>query len=494
MKYLLGVDFGGGASKATLLRTDGWVVATHSVEYPTSYPESGWAEQNPKDWYVAASRNIRSVLEKSRVDPSDILMVALDVATHTAVLLDENFQVLRPAIYWTDTRSKIQVNELRKEYEDFIYQKTLHSPDTIWTLPQLLWVRQNEPEIWKKTRHILFAKDMVRYWLTGEYGTDEIDAQGSMLLDYETGWWCDGLCSLLGIPVEVLPPIHRSTELAGCVTSAAAVDTGLCQGTPVCFGTTDTVMEVFAAGAVEPGQMTVKLATAGRICVITEKPYPHRDLVNYSHVIPGLWYPGTATKSAAASYRWYRDTFGESYRELDMAAEQIEAGCGGLLFHPYLNGELTPYADPMLRGSFTGIQAGHTKAHFSRAVMEGVAFSLMDCRCTLEELEIPLASKAVIIGGGSSSALWRQIVADTLGLTLQLMENNDSSFGSAMLAGVAEGVFSGFSDAARTCIRLRSETRPKPENTKRYASLYPVYRQIHDALAPVYHLMEKADK
>ena len=177
-----------------------------------------------------------------------------------------------------------------------------------------------------------------------------------------------------------------------------------------------------------------------------------------------------------------------------MAAEQIEAGCGGLLFHPYLNGELTPYADPMLRGSFTGIQAGHTKAHFSRAVMEGVAFSLMDCRCTLEELEIPLASKAVIIGGGSSSALWRQIVADTLGLTLQLMENNDSSFGSAMLAGVAEGVFSGFSDAARTCIRLRSETRPKPENTKRYASLYPVYRQIHDVLAPVYHLMEKVDK
>lgn len=489
MHYLLGVDFGGGASKATLLGCDGRVAATHTVEYPTAYPRSGWAEQDPENWYAAICENIREVLSKSRVRPEDIVMVALDAATHTAVLLDEQHRVLRPAIYWTDTRCTEEAAELREAYGDRIRQQTLHSPDTIWTLPQLLWVKRHEPEIWNRTRYMLFAKDMVRYRLTGEYGTDGIEAQGSMLFDCEKGQWSPELCGVLGFPAENLPPVHRPTDPAGTVTAYAAADTGLLEGTPVCFGTTDTVMEVFAAGAVEPGQMTVKLATAGRICVVTDRPYPHRDLVNYAHVVPGLWYPGTATKSAAASYRWYRDTFGENYRELDTGAATVEAGCGGLLFHPYLSGELTPYADPMLRGSFTGIRAGHTKAHFSRAVLEGVAFSLLECRRALEDLGIPHENEAAVIGGGASSPLWRQILSDMLGISLRQMENSDSSFGSAMLAGVAAGVFPDFRTAAGICGKAAGFTRPNPDNTERYAALYPVYRQIHDALEPIYRQM-----
>lgn len=489
MNYLLGVDFGGGASKATLLGTNGQVVATHSVEYPTHYPRPGWAQQDPDDWYAAASRNIRAVLEQSGVRPEDILMVALDAATHTAVLLDEKFQILRPAIYWTDTRSAAEAGELRETYGDLIVKRTLHQPDTIWTLPQLLWVKWHEPEVWGKVRHILFAKDLVRYRLTGTYATDSIEAQGSLLFNCETGRWSSALCGILGLSEEVLPPIQHPTDLAGHITRTAAADTGLQEGTPVCVGTTDTVMEVFASGAVKPGQMTVKLATAGRICVVTDRPYPHRDLVNYAHVVPGLWYPGTATKSAAASYRWYRDTFGETYRELDKSAATVEAGCGGLLFHPYLNGELTPYADPLLRGSFTGVTAGHTKAHFSRAVLEGVAFSLLDCRRTLEELGIPHEDEAVILGGGASSPLWRQILADMLGIPLRQMAVSDSSFGSAMLAGVAAGVFPDFPTAVGRCGKVESLTRPDPDTNRRYADLYPLYRQIHDALAPVYRQM-----
>ena len=248
-------------------------------------------------------------------------------------------------------------------------------------------------------------------------------------------------------------------------------------------------MEVYASGAVNVGNMTVKLATAGRVCVITDKPYPNRDLVNYSHVASGLWYPGTATKAAASSLRWYRDTFGGSYRELDEAAANIAPGCEGLMYHPYINGELTPYADPKLRGSFIGIRAAHTKAHFNRAVLEGVAFSLLDSLNKIDEIGIPHSDTATIIGGGSSSPLWRQIVADMLGITLRQAENSDSSFGSAMLCGVALGVFDDLQSALDKCVKYISVTEPNKQNTEYYRSIYPRYRAVHDALAPIYHEM-----
>ncbi|MDD4414229.1 MAG: FGGY family carbohydrate kinase [Oscillospiraceae bacterium] len=489
MQYFLGIDFGGGASKATLLGSDGQVAATYSVEYPTYYPQSGYAEQNPYEWYDAVRKNIMGVLKKSGVPSSDIIALCLDAATHTAVLMDKDFNVLRPAIYWTDSRSIEQSDILKKNYGDLILKQALHKPDTIWTLPQLLWIRDNEPEIWNKTKRIMFAKDYVRFMLTDVYCTDIIEAQGSMLFDYNTMNWSDRLCEISGFSVDNLPTLHKPTDIIGSVTKKASADTGLKVGTPVLCGTTDTVMEVFAAGAVAKGQMTVKLATAGRICVVTEKSYPHPHLINYSHVAEGLWYPGTATKSCAASYRWYRDTFGESYSELDKGAAKIPAGSDGLMFHPYLNGELTPYADPLLRGSFTGVRAGHTKAHFNRAVLEGVALSLLDCKEALEQIGVPHENTATIIGGGANSKLWRQIMADVLGMELRQNQNSDSSFGSAMLAGVAVGVFSGLQNALDSCNKASTVTKPNKENTDLYADIYKQYKKIHDALAPVYHEM-----
>jgi len=489
MQYLLGVDFGGGASKATLLSTDGLVAATNTVEYSTSYPSTGYAEQNPMDWYNATRDNIAAVLKKSGINPKNILAVALDAATHTAVLMDDRFNVLRPAIYWTDSRSIEQTALLKSKYSELINRIALHSPDTIWTLPQLMWVRDNEPEIWAKTKKILFAKDYVRYLLTDVYCTDYIEAEGSMLFDYNTLNWSDELCDILGFSAQKLPKLRQPTDIIGKITAHAANETGLSEGTPVLCGTTDTVMEVFASGAIRKGQVTVKLATAGRICVVTDKAFPHKHIINYSHVANGLWYPGTATKSCAASYRWYRDTFGEDYKALDSAAKAVPLGCDGLFYHPYLNGELTPYADPLLRGSFVGMRSGHTKAHFNRAVLEGVAYSLLACKNVVEGIGIPHDTKAAIIGGGAYSPLWRQITADMLGIELIQSENSDSSFGSAMLAGVAVGVFDGFQDALEKCTQILSTTTPIEENTQKYAEFLPFYTEIHDALAPIYHKM-----
>lgn len=487
MKYVLGIDFGGGSSKATLLCENGSIIATSSKEYESYTSAGGIVEQNPEDWYSATKHNIRTILEKSGVAPADIVCISLDAATHTAVLLDENFVPVRRSIYWTDTRSLSEVEYLKENHKEEIESIMLHSPDTIWTLPQLMWVRDNEPEVWAKTKRIMFSKDYVRHQLTGDFVTDYIEAEGSMLFDYSTLDWSDTLLNIGSVSRDMLPALVRPDDIAGYLSEKAAEETGLHASTPVLCGTTDTVMEVLASGSVKAGQMTIKLATAGRICIITEKAFRDRDIINYSHVIEGLWYPGTATKACASSYRWYRDTFGEDYRELDEGAAKVAAGSDGLLYHPYINGELTPYADPLLCGSFTGIRFSHTKGHFSRAVMEGVALSLLDCKKKIEALGIPHADTAAIIGGGSYSPLWRQIVADTLGIELIKKNNSDSSLGSAMMAGVVAKVFSSYEDAIGKCTVEECRTVPNAQNGEVYAKMYEKYKAVHDALEDVYH-------
>ena len=487
MKYLLGIDFGGGASKATLIDTEGNIIAENTVEYPTLYPEKGACEQNPADWLCALRENVGALLSKSKIAAADILALAIDSATHTSLVCDGDFKPLRNAIHWTDTRSRKQADRLREEMGEEIFKKSYHSPDTIWTLPQLIWLRDSEPDTFKRVKYLFFEKDYIRYFLTGVFCTDYIEAEGSMLFNCNKMQWDEELCALAGITVDMLPPIKKPTDIIGKVTAEAAENTGLAAGTPVICGSTDTVMEVFASGSVNKGDITVKLATAGRICVITDRAYPNRHLVNYSHIAKGLWYPGTATKSCAASYRWYRDTFGGDYKELDKAAAELPIGADGLIFHPYLNGELTPYADPMLCGSFTGLRATHTKAHFTRAVLEGVAYSLLDSKLYLDSLNIPYNSVATAIGGGTKGNLWRQMIADALGIALKTTESADSSLGSAMLAGIAVGVFADPANAVKKCVRAVDITYPNPENTEKYRRVFEDYKKIHDALAPIYN-------
>ncbi len=485
MKYLLGIDFGGGASKATLLSENGNVVAESTAEYPTYFTENGGCEQNPKDWIKALCENVTAVTAK--IDAKDIFCVAIDSATHTFLPCDNEFKPLRNAIHWTDSRSKKESEKLMKEYGDMIFEKTFHKPDTIWTLPQLLWLKNNEPDTFNKISYLFFEKDYIRFFLTGVFCTDYIEAEGSMLFDCNKLCWCPELLVLAGVKENALPPVVNPTDIIGEVTKKASELTGLKEGTKVICGSTDTVMEVFASGAVNKGDMTVKLATAGRICVITDKPYPDRNLINYSHIAKNLWYPGTATKAAASSLRWYRDTFGGDYKDLDEKASEITVGADGLIFHPYLKGELTPYANPNLAASFIGVRAHHTKAHFTRAVLEGVAMSMLDCMGTLDLMEIKHSDKGIIIGGGGKSPLWRQILSDALGIKLVTMKNTDSSFGSAMLAGVATGIFKDFNEALKICNSEVEVTCPNPENTLKYNELFKKYKAVQKALEPIYN-------
>lgn len=478
--YVLGVDFGGGASKATLLNEKGKVVATATAEYPTFYGENGKAEQNPLDWYEAACKNIRAVLQNVKAE--EIKCLCFDAATHTAVLVDENGEPVCNSVYWTDTRSVNEKHFLEENFGEEIFNKCKHNVDTIWTLPEILFVKNNFPEIYAKVKKVTFAKDFVRGKFTGDFVTDYIEAQGSMLFDFDEKVWDKRLLSLVGLNEENMPGIVSPLDRVGQVSDEAALYTGLAAGTPVICGATDTVMEVFAAGGVKRGEMTLKLATAGRICVVSDNYYPDKNIVNYSHLKDGLYYPGSATKSCAASLRWLRDTFGGSFEEFSETAENIPVGSDGLIFHPYLTGELTPHANPMIRGSFTGVSAAHTKAHFTRAVMEGVALSLLDCKKYLEEKGVKVGNAAYIIGGGAKSKVWRQIVADALNLTLIQTETNDSSFGSAMCAGIYAGFFKDFDDASAVCQNIVGRTEPIPENTEKYAKIFGKYKKISDFL------------
>ena len=474
--YVLGVDFGGGASKATLIDKNGKVIATATTEYPTFYGENGKAEQNPLDWYQAAVKNIREVLKN--VNANDVKCLCFDAATHTAVLMDEQGAPVCHSVYWTDTRSVREKEYLEKEFGKEIFEKCKHNVDTIWTLPEILFVKNNYPNVYKNVKKVTFAKDFVRGKFTGDFVTDYIEAQGSMLFDFDKKEWDEGLLSLVGLTKTNMPKIVSPLERVGQVCDEAAKDSGLSVGTPVICGATDTVMEVFAAGGVKQGDMTLKLATAGRICVVSNKYYPDKNVINYSHLKENLYYPGSATKSCAASLRWFRDAFGGSFEEFSEMAETIPVGAEGLVFHPYLMGELTPYANPMLKGSFIGVSAGHTKAHFARAVMEGVAMSLLDCKAYLEEKGVAIGKTAYIIGGGAKSKVWRQIVADALNLTLIQTETNDSSFGSAMCAGIAAGFFNNFDEASAICQKVVGKTEPIKENTEKYAKIFAKYKKI----------------
>ena len=500
--YLLGADFGGSAVKITLLRSDGAVAATATREYPTYYPQNGWVEQAPEELFSAFLETLEEIFASGAAAPGDLEAMAISAASQTAVYLDSDGRPVRPSIYWTDNRGAVYAGQLKAADGERIYAVCRNMPTAARTVTHLRWIREHEPENFARISRVMFVKDYVRSRLTGDFLTDHIDAMGSLLYNVRDGCWDERLCEYAGTDPGILPAVMKPTDTAGEISAGMSRLTGLPRSLKIIVGSTDTVMEVYANGAIRPGQMTVKLATAGRICPITESEIPNPLLMNYKHVVPGLWYPGTGTKSCAASYRWYRDalcgaeaaegkrTGVSAYRLMDEAAQDVCACRDGLFFHPYLQGELTPYFDADLRGSFTGVASYHTKGHFNRAVMEGVAFSLKDCYEVIKQERVD-TNQAIIIGGGAQSGLWSQIVCDCLNMEMLKTRVADSSLGSAMLAGVASGSFSSFEESVRLCVAVERRLTPDPKMAAIYDEGFEKYRAIHDALAPIYRSWRK---
>ena len=490
---LLGIDYGTGGCKVTVLDETGAFVGEASTEYVTYHDHPGWSEQEPGDWWTS----LKASLEKLRAKGVDLAQVAacsLDGSTHNAVLLDADYKPVRRTIMWTDQRSTAECEALRAGWSEKIFSTCYQMPAPTWTLPQMMWLKANEPEALEKTAHVLFVKDYVRYLLTGAAATDYIEAQGTLMwampgttgTSGTTGTWDAGLVALAGLKMSAMPKIISPIDVAGHVTAAAAAETGLPEGMPVVCGTSDSAVEDYGAGAVEPGDLIIKLATAGNVNSMTAAAHPHPKTLTYSHVVPGMWYSVSATNAAALCMRWFRDTWGfVDYGAIDTEATKSPVGANGVFFHPYLQGERCPYWDANLRASFTGVSISSTRGDFARALMEGVAFTLRDCYRTLEEMKLPV-KRIFLIGGGARSRLWSEIVANVFNCSVAVPTPGDASFGACLLAGTGIGLFADVKDAVAKCLHIDRTIAPDPEAAAKYDHLFTCYRRLHDALAPVY--------
>ena len=452
---LVGLDVGTSGLKGVAISLEGEVLATAGESYALSTPQPGWAEQDPDDWVRAAHDCL------AQLPPGE---VGLSGQMHGLVVLDGDGNVLRPAVLWNDQRTAEQCAEIEGRLGlERLIALTGNRALTGFTAPKLLWLRQHEPAIYRRIRHVLLPKDYVRYRLDGTLATDASDASGTLLFDVAKRRWSEEVCAELEIPLDWLPPVAESTEV-GAAGDQAAAAVGL--------------------GIIAPGRVSVVLGTSGVVFAPLPAYQPDRQarVHVFCHAAPGSWHAMGVMLSAAGSLAWLQQILCADHAPLAAEAARWPPGSEGLQFAPYLAGERTPYPDPDARGAFTGLTLRHDRGALVRATMEGVAYGLRDSLELLSELGVE-AHGARISGGGGRSELWRRIVAAVLDLPLEATETEEgSAFGAALLAGVRAGEFAGIGDAVTRCVRVRDRIEPDPEWVASYAGEYRYYRALYPTL------------
>lgn len=489
----LGIDVSTTGAKALLIDQDGRVLGSATAPLTLSSPQPLWSEQDPAEWWRGTVQSIRQVMQDTGVQASSVASIGLTGQMHGLVLLDEAGNVLRPAILWNDQRTGAQCEEIRRRlgFERLI-QITGNNALTGFTAPKILWVQQNEPEVYARARHILLPKDFVRFRLTGEYAMDKADGSGTLLFDIKARTWSQEVLQALEIPSEWLPPTFEGPQITGRLNAEAAQVTGLLEGTPVMAGGGDQAAQAVGVGAVEPGIVALTLGTSGVVFATTEAAHiePQGRLHAFCHALPNTWHFMGVMLSAAGSLQWYRDTLapGESFDTLLEPAAQVPVGSEGLLFLPYLTGERTPHPDPLARGAFIGLTIRHSRAHMTRAVLEGVAFGLLDSFELIRSAGKVTVRQVRVSGGGARSPLWRQILADVFNVELVTVNTTEgAAYGAALLAGVGAGAWVDVPSACQAVIRLTGTTAPHPDAHDRYQQLYPLYCQAYPSLKAIFH-------
>jgi xylulokinase len=490
----LGIDVGTGGTRAVVVDPDGNVVASATAEHvPFVSTRTGWAEQDPEDWWRATIAAVREALAKISAD--EIKAVGLSGQMHGLVLLDQSDEVLRPAIIWCDQRTDSQCNSLTEMLgADRLIELTCNPAVTGFTLPKMLWVREWEPELWQKARTVLLPKDYVRLRLSGDRATDVADASGTLLLDVKARKWSSEMLSATEIDERLLPRVYESPEVTGSISKAGAEATGLQVGTPIIAGGGDQAAGAVGMGIVRPGTASSTIGTSGVVFAATDQPKldPKGRVHTFCHAIPGRWHVMGVTQGAGLSLRWFRDQFGavgddgyDSYDRLTKEAALAPAGCDGLIWTPYLMGERTPHLDPFARAALVGLTASHTRAHIVRAILEGVTFSLRDAFEIFNEIELQV-EEIRLGGGGARSSLWRQIQADVYGHRVDMVAAEEgAAFGAALLAGVAVGMWSSVDAACEAVVRITGHVEPNAESVRILAAQYERFKKIYPALRPI---------
>jgi len=491
----LGIDVGTGGSRAVLIDHHGQIIAAKTVEHEAfASPQTGWAEQDPRDWWRASASAIRAVVEDDKVNVDEIAGVGLSGQMHGSVLLDERDEVLRPALIWCDQRTELQCQRLTNEIgASRLIELTCNPALTGFTLPKLLWVRDNEPEIWSQVRSVLLPKDYVRLRLTGEKATDVADASGTLLLDVSKRRWSTEMMAAAAIDEKILPRVYESQEITGVLSDTAAAEVGLRSGIPVVAGAGDQAAGAVGVGIVQPGSVSATIGTSGVVFAATNQPAldPKGRVHTFCHAIPARWHVMGVTQGAGLSLRWFKDQFGvidgdgDPYEYLISEAAAVPPGANGLLWAPYLMGERTPHLDPNARAALVGITASHTRAHVVRAILEGVAFSLRDSFEILKEMGVP-AQNVRLAGGGARSALWRQIQADIYGQPVEIVEAEEgAAYGVALLAGVGTKAWSSVDEACLSVVKTKARIAPDIKSAELMDRQYKAFQALYPALRSV---------
>lgn len=502
MKYVIGIDLGTSATKTVLFDEKGAIISSASCEYEMKQPHNGWAEQNPHDWYDAAVSTLKSVVSESGVNKDDIASLGISGQMHGLVMMDENCHVLRPAILWCDQRTGKECNELTKKLGiDTLIKITANPALTGFTASKILWVKNNEPEVFEKCRHILLPKDYLRFRLTGEFATEVSDASGMQLLDVPNRKWSDIMIDAVGIKKEYLAKVYESPEITGYINSDTAEKTGLSTSIAVVGGAGDNAAAAVGMGVVAEGKAFTTIGTSGVVYAHTDKPVidPKGRVHTFCCAVPDAWHVMGVTQGAGLSLQWFKNQF--CYEELQQAfdngkdvyqitdekARNISIGCDKLIYLPYLMGERTPHLDPDCRGVFFGLSAMHTKAHFIRAIMEGVTYSLYDCLLVLKEMGISPFSM-LLCGGGSKSKLWKGMICDTFSMPVETSKSSEApALGVAILAAVGAGIYSDVKTACENMVPSDSDTTiPNNENTKKYYAYHSIYSRLYSSLKDSY--------
>lgn len=497
MAYFIGVDIGTSGTKTVLFDGMGKVIASATVEYPLYQPQNGYAEQMPQDWDNAVMQTLAAVMEQSGVAKDEVKGIGLSGQMHGLVMLDENNAVIRPSIIWCDQRTAAECEEItQKVGAERLIAITANPALTGFTASKILWVRNHELENYKKCRHILLPKDYIRFRLTGEYATEVSDASGMQLLDIPNRCWSDEVLAKLDIDKAMLGKVYESPDITGYLTAEAAARTGLKEGTPVVGGAGDNAAAAIGTGVAQDGKAFTTIGTSGVVFAHSSKISidPKGRVHTFCCAVPGCWHVMGVTQGAGLSLKWFRDTFCDAEKQtaksmgvdeyylMDREAEQSPIGANRLLYLPYLMGERTPHLDANARGVFFGLSAMHTKRDMLRAVMEGVTYSLRDCLEVFREMNITV-NDMMACGGGGSSPLWRQMLADLYGCPIQTLASKEGpALGVAILAMVGTGYYPTVADACKAIIKTNQTCSPNADAMAAYEPYYQLYRRVYPAL------------
>lgn len=504
MAYVIGIDCGTGSTKTVLFDENGNVISSASAEHPLYQPKNGYAEQNPADWKNAMLDTLKKVISTSGVDKKEIKGIGISGQMHGLVMLDKDNNVIRNSIIWCDQRTSAEIAQMNRivGHEKFM-EITANPALTGWTAAKILWVRNNEPENYKKCCHILLPKDYLRFILTGEYATDVSDASGMQLLNVSKRCWSKEICDLLEIDMEMLPKVYESCEVTGTLRKEIAEMLGLEQSVVVAGGAGDNAAAALGTGVCEDGKAFTTIGTSGVVFAHTSKPVidPKGRVHTCCAAVPDCWHVMGVTQSAGLSLKWFRDNFciaeketaalldKDAYYIMDKEAESIAIGAEKLIYLPYLMGERTPHLDSYARGVFFGLSPIHTKKHMIRAVMEGVSYSLRDCIEVFREMRIDISDMAAC-GGGGTSQLWRSMLADIYGCTVSTVDSKEgAALGSAILAMVACEMYASVTDACKAVVRTDKVQYPNKKNSREYEKYYSLYKKLYPLLKSGYRAL-----